>query len=534
MTAAARLYAFMGLCVLLALAGCGRGMLQQGERQAWRGQAEAQCMKSGAVKLGAGVVQIKPIEGPGMCGADFPLKVAALGESSARLGYNDIPRPPGGIASSSQMPDWPGEPRYARPQPMPSAPQPPPAAQMRWTPGPPSIGAPEVTPAQPQPRTYQPPPAQTQTYQPLYQSPYNQAPPVYTPPTRPQYQAPQYPAPQYQAPQYQAPQTYDPRGGGRPVSIHPPGVMPRDDIPDDAVLPQRGAMPQRVQPAYNAPSYAPPPQRYTPPALGPMRGPVNGPMSTGAITPAALTPAATLSCPIVSALDRWVAEGVQPAAMRWFGSPVTEIRQISAYSCRSMVGAGTSRISEHAFGNALDIAGFTLADGRKVTVKNGWRGSPEEQGFLHDVQLYACNTFVTVLAPGYNAAHYDHIHVDLMRRKNGRRPCQPAAIPGEVAAAKARTMYAAKHGGQYTGSIGKTAKPGSAPEAVPGADGLDDDDDTTGSIGNSSASTPSAVPGADGDFDDDDTTGSIGAQTGWPRTAPESKTPYRPDRLTSH
>ena len=82
--------------MLLALAGCGRGLLQYGERAPWRHQAEVTCLKSGAVKIGTGVVQIQPIEGPGMCGADFPLKVAALGESSA-IGYADDLRPPGAI-----------------------------------------------------------------------------------------------------------------------------------------------------------------------------------------------------------------------------------------------------------------------------------------------------------------------------------------------------------------------------------------------------------------------------------------------------
>lgn len=480
-------FLFSGMAVLLALAGCGRSMMLQGERAAWRSQAESQCMQSGAVKLGGGIVQAKPIEGPGMCGADFPLKVAALGEST-RMSYSDVPRPPGGVGNGSQ-PNWP--PTQARYSPPTSAP--PQGAQLRWTPGAPSIGTPEVT------------------------------------------------APNGSAPNYlpaSAPQTYDPRGAApaaRPMSIYAPGVAVPDDIPDDVELPQqRGAPPQRMRPAYNAPTYAPPQQQQQRqlPALGPMRGP----MTTGAIQPATVTPAATLSCPIVSALDKWVSEGVQPAAMRWFGAPVTEIRQISAYSCRQMNGAGGHGVSEHAFGNALDIAGFTLADGRKVTVKNGWRGTPEEQGFLHDVQLFACDTFSTVLAPGYNAAHYDHIHVDLMRRKSGRRPCRPEAIPGEVVAAKARAVYAAKNGTTYTGSIGTKAasavqKPGQIPNAVPGEDGLDDedaDDTVTGSI----AAKPSAprsrvTPGDDGEFDDnDDVTGSIGAKpstasTGWPRLAPQ-------------
>ena len=87
---------FAGAGVLLALAGCGRSFMS-GERAPWRHQAEISCLKSGAVKVGAGVVQIEPIEGPGMCGADFPLKVAALGESSPAISYSDDLRPPGSI-----------------------------------------------------------------------------------------------------------------------------------------------------------------------------------------------------------------------------------------------------------------------------------------------------------------------------------------------------------------------------------------------------------------------------------------------------
>jgi hypothetical protein len=233
--------------------------------------------------------------------------------------------------------------------------------------------------------------------------------------------------------------------------------------------------PQR---AYGAPVYQPPQQRRPPPL-----GPARGPQVTGAIGPATLTPPATLACPIVSALDRWVSEGVQPAALRWFGAQVVEIKQISAYSCRGMVGSGGSGVSEHAFGNAIDIAAFTLADGRKITVKDGWHGTPEEQGFLHDVQLAACNGFTTVLAPGYNAAHYNHIHVDLMRRSSGDRPCRPEAIPGEVAAAKARATYARHRGPAYTGSlVTKAAKAGKPQFAIPGEDGEDDDVDMPGPV----------------------------------------------------
>jgi hypothetical protein len=153
-------------------------------------------------------------------------------------------------------------------------------------------------------------------------------------------------------------------------------------------------------------------------------------------------------------LDRWFAESVQPAAQRWFGARVVEIKQISAYSCRGMNGNPHAHISEHAFGNALDIAGFTLADGRRITVKDGWRGLPEEQGFLRDVQGGACQMFNTVLAPGSNPQHADHFHVDLMRRSSGRIICQPAAVSGEQVAARAggRSSYA--RDSWITGSLG--------------------------------------------------------------------------------
>jgi len=410
---------FVSAGVLLALAGCGRSFMS-GERAPWRHQAEVECMKSGSVKVGTGVVQIDPIEGPGMCGADFPLKVSALGESGPLVGYADDPRPPGSIPNSAQMPRWPiNQPQYAPPAPIPSAApasaHPIDAPRMRWVPGPSPAERPNsVTPA------------------------------------------------------------------GRPIPLSAPsaesgvasGAAPLpDDIPDDAVPPPGRTYSPPPQRAYGTPVYQPP--QRTVPSLGSARGR----QTAGPMTPAVLTPPATLACPIVSALDHWVSEGVQPAAMRWFGTPVTEIKQISAYSCRGMVGSGGSGISEHAFGNAIDIAAFTLSDGRRVTVEAGWHGTPEEQGFLRDVHLAACDHFSTVLAPGYNAAHYNHIHVDLMRRASGDRPCRPEAMSGEVAAAKARAVYASRQRGPALTSATRTnARTSRVPAAIPGEDGylLDD------------------------------------------------------------
>ena len=140
--------------VLLTLAGCGRSFLHYGEERApWRHEAEVACLKSGAVKFGTGIVQIQPIEGPGMCGADFPLKVSMLGESTA-MSYADDPRPPAGIPNASPaQPRWPPSGQRYAPPPVQSAPIQ--NGNMRWVPGPQGIERPEAT----APAQYAPPAA---------------------------------------------------------------------------------------------------------------------------------------------------------------------------------------------------------------------------------------------------------------------------------------------------------------------------------------------------------------------------------------
>ncbi|WP_054209119.1 extensin-like domain-containing protein [Bosea vaviloviae] len=138
-----------------------------------------------------------------------------------------------------------------------------------------------------------------------------------------------------------------------------------------------------------------------------------------------LTSSATLSCPVVATTDTWLAQVVQPAAQNVLGAQVVEMRA-GSYSCRAMNnGTGTSRTSEHAFGNAVDVFSFRLNDGRNITVKDGWRGSPEEQNFLREVFVGACEHFSTVLGPGADMFHYDHFHIDLARHSKGRHICKP-------------------------------------------------------------------------------------------------------------
>jgi hypothetical protein len=140
-----------------------------------------------------------------------------------------------------------------------------------------------------------------------------------------------------------------------------------------------------------------------------------------------LSPGATLGCPMMPPLEAWLRTVVEPAAMAAFGQPVTELKILASYGCRPRNNRAGARISEHAFGNAIDIGGFRLADGREVTVLRGWGGAPEEQTFLRATAAGACTYFSTVLGPGV-PLHSNHFHLDLAYQ-NPRRPrhyCHPS------------------------------------------------------------------------------------------------------------
>ena len=118
-----------------------------------------------------------------------------------------------------------------------------------------------------------------------------------------------------------------------------------------------------------------------------------------------------VTCEVSQAFTGWARYGVDRAARQILGSPVRSIETMGSYSCRNVAGSG--RRSAHATGAAIDIAGFVLADGRRIMVKDGWRGGNErEREFLRVVQESACKRFDTVLGPDYNSAHHDHLHLE--------------------------------------------------------------------------------------------------------------------------
>jgi len=127
-------------------------------------------------------------------------------------------------------------------------------------------------------------------------------------------------------------------------------------------------------------------------------------------------PVALLRCPMIPQVNRWVREVIEPAALRYYNVPLTEMRIAGSYSCRPMNNAFGAMLSEHGHANALDVSGFVLADGRRISVKKDWRGNERDRAFLRTVRAGACEHFTTVLSPDYDRNHHDHFHVDLARR----------------------------------------------------------------------------------------------------------------------
>ncbi|HEY6814389.1 MAG TPA: extensin family protein [Croceibacterium sp.] len=125
------------------------------------------------------------------------------------------------------------------------------------------------------------------------------------------------------------------------------------------------------------------------------------------------------TCAVGAAFTLWLRQDVQPAARALLGAPVARIEHLGAFSCRRLYGRIEGRWSEHATGNALDVAAFVLADGRRISVARDWHGQAEEAAFLRRARAGACGVFGTVLSPDYNAAHADHFHLDQAARGFG-------------------------------------------------------------------------------------------------------------------
>ncbi len=132
-----------------------------------------------------------------------------------------------------------------------------------------------------------------------------------------------------------------------------------------------------------------------------------------------------IACPVAAALSVWEWSIVQPAAQKHFGTRVASIDHFGSYSCRRIYGRDAGNWSEHSTADAVDIAGFRLADGTRITVARDWKGDAAKAAFLREVRDGACRLFATTLSPDYNAAHADHLHLDQADRgAPGWRACR--------------------------------------------------------------------------------------------------------------
>lgn len=118
-----------------------------------------------------------------------------------------------------------------------------------------------------------------------------------------------------------------------------------------------------------------------------------------------------MTCDLAAKMYLWERHIVIPAAEKFLGSPVKEIKAFGTFQCRNV--ADTDKLSEHAYAKAADIASFVLADGREISVLDDFYGANAKGDFLREVRQRACDLFDVTLGPDYNEAHKNHFHLDV-------------------------------------------------------------------------------------------------------------------------
>lgn len=143
---------------------------------------------------------------------------------------------------------------------------------------------------------------------------------------------------------------------------------------------------------------------------------IANPVRVTAVAGVRLTNAALIDCTTAKALHKWVEKSAKPALKRK-GGGLASIHVVASYSCRTRNSQKGAKLSEHAKGRAVDIAGFQLENGQKLTVLNDWSGQNSKA--LRKMHKQACGTFGTVLGPKANKFHLDHFHFDTARYRSG-------------------------------------------------------------------------------------------------------------------
>jgi hypothetical protein len=128
---------------------------------------------------------------------------------------------------------------------------------------------------------------------------------------------------------------------------------------------------------------------------------------------AALATPATMSCALADRLLHFDQEALQPLAQQMFGQKIVLLRHYGAFSCRAEASTRKGHWSQHAFGRAIDIAGFTLSDGTRIDIEKDWTHAGAHGRFLHAIAKRACSYFSVVLTPASNSLHRNHFHFDI-------------------------------------------------------------------------------------------------------------------------
>ncbi len=141
------------------------------------------------------------------------------------------------------------------------------------------------------------------------------------------------------------------------------------------------------------------------------------PLRVTAIGDVALKPAATVRCPVALSTAGWLSDVVEPAARRHLRSKVAEVYVAASYACRRRNNLSTGRLSEHGLANAIDVRGFRLENGREFAVAPARTRRGRQVRFQKAIREGACEHFGTVLGPGADAFHDDHLHFDMRQRR---------------------------------------------------------------------------------------------------------------------
>ncbi len=189
------------------------------------------------------------------------------------------------------------------------------------------------------------------------------------------------------------------RSNPRRVASAPQSVAPRAE--DAACLTQLGATGARFDPI---------PDTYAAPGCNKL-GTVQLMALSGDRSQFGVSNIGPVQCRVASEFSNWARFGVDRAAREILGSPLARIETMGSYACRNV--AGSERRSAHARAEAIDVSGFVLEDGRRITLIDDWNsGTAAEREFLRVVHSSACKRFGTVLGPEYNRAHADHFHLE--------------------------------------------------------------------------------------------------------------------------